>query len=45
MVEIYSKSLVKAIDKVLRMKLSYNTYKGDEKLPLFGNLCFGGQHQ
>ena len=37
MVEIYSKSLVRAIGKVLLMKFRslIKTHKGDEKWPLF----------
>ena len=40
MVEIYSKSLVRTIGKVLLMNLARTTiksYKGDEKWPLFVN--------
>ena len=40
MVEIYSKSLVRAIGQVLLMKLArtpIKTHKGDEKWPLFVN--------
>ena len=40
MVEIYSKSLARAIGKVLLMKLAriqIKTHKGDEKWPLFVN--------
>ena len=40
MVEIYSKSLVRAIGKVLLMRFSYTPIKahtGDEKWPLFVN--------
>ena len=39
MVEIYSKSLVRAIGKVLLMKYinSSKTHKGDEKWPLIVN--------
>ena len=41
MVEIYSKSLVRAIGKELLMEFSYRTpnknYKGVEKWPLFVN--------
>ena len=40
MVEIYSKSLVRAIGKVLLMNLSrtpIKTHKGDVKWPLFVN--------
>ena len=37
MVEIYSKSLVRAIGNVLPMKLTIKTHKGDEKWPLFVN--------
>ena len=34
MSEIYSKSPVRAIGKVLLMRLSYNTQESDEKWPL-----------
>ena len=40
MVEIYSKSLVRANDNILLMKLvmtPIKTHKGDEKWPLFVN--------
>ena len=46
MVEMYSKSLVRAMGKIFHMKLSYLTpiriHKGDEKWPLFVNNNNGG---